>query len=147
MMTLIRGFLRRPPPDRSLLSKAFAMHAFVALLLPVIRFGRLSRWLGVDGTRLAGGGGQEDFEAVARVAWAVRRATAAAPWGRTCLSEALTAAALIKRTGCDVRLRYGVMATPEHGLAAHAWLEYRGIVVIGDTVEPYAALRPARSLA
>lgn len=142
MMALARKFFRRPSADRRLLVRAFGMHTCVVLLLPVAGVGRLSRWL-------AGGSVDRDARgidaaAMERVVWAVRQAAAVAPWGRTCLTEALTAGVLLRRAGCETTLQYGVASKEAAGgLDAHAWLEYRGAVILGRSAHPYAALHHA----
>jgi hypothetical protein len=143
MIRLARGFLRRPASDRWLLVRALALHACVASLLRVVRFGRLSRWLGGASLQAVDEDRPLDSAATERIVWAVRQATAVAPWGRTCLTEALTAVVLLRRSGCrGAELRYGV-APGGSGFVAHAWLEYRGAVILGTSVRPYAVLHGA----
>lgn len=77
-----------------------------------------------------------------RIVWAVRTVTTLIPLGRTCLTEALTVQALMRRAGLSCSVRFGVTkreATP--GLAAHAWVE-RGTrrLLGGETVGRYDAL-------
>ena len=146
MIPLACKFLRRPAADRSLLVRALVLHVSVASLLRVVRFSRLRRWL--DGAGVAGAVHERrlDSSAIERTIWAVRQAAAAVPWGRTCLTEALTAAALLRRAGCDATLQYGVAPGGDQILAAHAWLEYRGVVVLGGSARAYAPLgRAGRS--
>ena len=83
--------------------------------------------------------------AVERVVWAVRQATAALPWGRTCLTEALTMSVMLRRVGCETTLQYGVASDDERRFAAHAWLEHNGAVVGGAMPRAYVPLRPAGS--
>ena len=45
MMRLARKFFRRSASDRRLLVRAFGVHTCVVLLLRVVRFRALSRWL------------------------------------------------------------------------------------------------------
>lgn len=49
-----------------------------------------------------------------------------------CLPQALIGHMLLHRKGFDVQLKIGVRKNPDDRLAAHAWLEYRGRVVLGD---------------
>ena len=142
MIRLAGRFLRRPASDRWLLVRTLALHACVASLLRVVRFGRVTRWLEGAGPQSVDQERPLEFAVTERIIWAVRQATALAPWGRTCLTEALTAAVLLRRSGCrDAELRYGVAPGDGAGLVAHAWLEYRGTVILGRSVRPYAALR------
>ncbi len=143
MIPLARKFFQRSAADRRLLVRAFGVHACVAVLLHVAGFRRLSRWLASgDVDRAARPDGIDDGD-VQRVVWAVRQAVAVTPWGRTCLTEALTAAVLLRRAGCQTTLQYGVATGGGGGLDAHAWLEHRGAVILGHSARPYAALHHA----
>jgi hypothetical protein len=64
-----------------------------------------------------------------RVARAVQRVSRVVP-GATCLTQALAAQALLERGGLPTRLQIGIRdASP--AMQAHAWLESRGMIVIG----------------
>jgi hypothetical protein len=143
MMRLARKFFRRSASDRRLLVRAFGVHTCVALLLRVVPFRALSRWLASGHVDRAAGSNEIDGAVVERAVWAVRHAAAVAPWGRTCLTEALTAAVLLRSAGCEATLRYGVASAGAGGLDAHAWLEHRGAVILGQSARPYAVLRQA----
>ena len=143
MIPLARKFFRRSAADRRLLVRAFGVHACVAALLRVAGFRRLSRWLANGNVDRAAAPDAIDGAAVKRVVWAVRQAAAAAPWGRTCLTEALTAAVLLRRAGCETTLQYGVASVGAGGPDAHAWLEHRGAVILGHSARPYAVLHQA----
>ena len=143
MIPLARKFFRRPVADRRLLVRALILHTCVAALLRVVRFGRLRRWLDAAGAVAVVGDRRLDSAAMERIIRAVRQAGAAVPLGRTCLTEALTAAALLRRAGCATTLHYGVAPDGGGVIAAHAWLEYRGAVVMGGTARPYAPLGQA----
>jgi hypothetical protein len=146
-MSLARRFLRRPAADRWLLVRALVLHACVATLLRIVRFGRLSEWLRHGDGHPSASDEQPDSAAIDRIVWAVRQAASVVPWGRTCLTEALTAAALLRRAGCVTTLRYGVVTDSEHRVAAHAWLERDGIVILGRSALPYAPLESAAGVA
>ena len=78
---------------------------------------------------------------VERIAWAVRAAGEYFPGGGNCLVRALATQALLTRYGYAAQLRIGVRKADDGGLAAHAWLEAGGAVVIGDfAVGEYTAL-------
>lgn len=147
MIPLARKFFRRSSADRRLLVRALVLHACVAALLRVVRFGRLRRWLDGPSVDPAVRDRELDAATVARIIWAVRQVAAAVPWGGTCLTEALTAATLLRRAGCDTTLQYGVAPDGGHVLAAHAWLECRGGVVMGGSARPYTPLGQARRAA
>jgi hypothetical protein len=81
---------------------------------------------------------------VRRVAWAVTAVAHRLPLRTTCLVESLAADAMLRRRGCVCDLRFGVR--PPQGasdrLAAHAWIEHRGVVVLGeiDGLRDYSVL-------
>jgi hypothetical protein len=145
-MSLARRFLGRPAADRWLLVRALALHACVATLLRIVRFGRLSEWLRHRDGQLSVSDRSLDSAAIDRIVWAVRQAASVVPWGRTCLTEALTAAALLQRAGCVTTLRYGVV-TDSDRVAAHAWLERDGVVILGRSAVCYQPLESAARVA
>ena len=49
-----------------------------------------------------------------------------------CLPQALVGQRLLSGKGFDVRLKIGVLKNRGDRLAAHAWLEYQGKVILGD---------------
>ena len=62
--------------------------------------------------------------------WAVRAASRYVP-SATCLAQALTLQSLLSREGIRSDLAIGVARGDESGIAAHAWLEIDGMVIIG----------------
>jgi hypothetical protein len=64
-----------------------------------------------------------------------------APLRINCLPQALVGHRLLGRKGFDVQLKIGVLKNRGDRLAAHAWLEYQGRVVLGDLrgLEQFAA--------
>jgi len=137
----VRSLFLRPPADRLLLIKAWCVVAGVRAglsLLPFPRFQTLFRRArGAIGVR-------RDTEAapsIAQLIWAVRWASVYVP-NPTCLTQALAAQTLLERWGYPTRLLIGV-APDEKGKAAfqaHAWLESRGEVVIGESAVSYVPL-------
>lgn len=78
---------------------------------------------------------------IERIAWAVRAAGRFIPGGTNCLVRALATQALLGRYGYRSDLRIGVRKAEDKGLAAHAWLESAGAVVIGEfELEHYVPL-------
>jgi len=50
----------------------------------------------------------------------------------TCLPQALAAESLLTRGGLPAVLQIGIMKTADGKLAAHAWVESDGRIVVGD---------------
>jgi hypothetical protein len=82
-----------------------------------------------------------------RVAWAVAAASTFVPGGSNCLLRAIAAGMMLRRYGFDSALKIGVTKSSGGSLAAHAWLESGGQVVIGGfELDRYVTLdtnRPA----
>lgn len=82
-----------------------------------------------------------------RIAWAITAASPLVPGGSNCLLRAIAAGLMLRQYGFDTALMIGVAKVPNGGLAAHAWLESAGEVVIGGLdLERYVTLdahRPA----
>lgn len=79
-------------------------------------------------------------DVIADVVWAVDGAAAWIP-GTTCLPKALVGRYLLRRAGCDSRVRFGVAKQSDGAFAAHAWLENsEGILIGGDTAIDYSPM-------
>lgn len=72
----------------------------------------------------------ERAQTTARVRHRVAHLVPRLPLTVACLGQALAAAAVLRRRGCDVRMYLGTTA-PTDGFAAHAWLCSEGVVVTG----------------
>jgi hypothetical protein len=80
----------------------------------------------------------------AAIAWAVQAAGRRFPGGRTCLVEALTADAMLRRRSYHSEVRLGVRRASDRSLLdGHAWVECDGVVVVGevDDLDTYGQLR------
>ena len=140
-MRMLAKFCRQPSLDRRLLVSAAAVHLFVAIGVRVLPFARVRHAL----DRLAAFGSPapsaDDIEA--RVVRAVRTAALLLP-GANCLTEALVAQCLLARHQCEATLCFGVsrIRPAERPFDAHAWLERRGVTVIGGRGIAYDPLAP-----
>jgi hypothetical protein len=76
-----------------------------------------------------------------RIAWAIGRAQRLVPRA-TCLPQALAAEALLRRARHPADLRIGVVKAGPARLVAHAWVESRGRIVVGDLRERLADYAP-----
>jgi hypothetical protein len=66
-----------------------------------------------------------------RIAWAIAAASQFVP-GSTCLTQAVAAHLLLRRSGWLATLCLGVLRGPLDGFQAHAWVESQGRVLIGQ---------------
>lgn len=69
------------------------------------------------------------------------------PWHRTCLKRSMAIYALLARAGRPVALQVGVRRDSAGALAAHAWLEREGEVVLERGPESIRELQVITSLA
>jgi hypothetical protein len=120
-MGAIRRLMALPRVDRTAYVEAGALDASLRLLTLCTSFTTARAWA----RRLARRGRAIDTALAVR---AVEAAGRTVP-GSNCLSEALTGWVLLSRAGADPALRVGVAR--DRALAAHAWVECDGEVVIG----------------
>jgi hypothetical protein len=145
-LSRLRKFLALPWRGKGLyLNAAFWLLAVKAGLY-LLPFERLRGWLArVDG--LVGKPAEmEDMRAIIVAIERIGRFLA--PLRINCLPQALVGHRLLRQKGFNVQLRIGVVKNPGGRLAAHAWLEVQGRVVLGDLrgLERFAAF-PAPGVA
>lgn len=108
--------------------------------LYLVAFERLRGWLACfDGLA----GKPVETEEMRGIIEAIERMSRLlAPFRINCLPQALVGHKLLREKGFDVQLRIGVLKDRCDQLAAHAWVEYQGRVVLGDLrgLERFAAL-------
>jgi hypothetical protein len=130
-MDLVRKWRRTPPAERF-----FLLQAGVALLLFQLALRCLPfRWLysytqRFGQNRLAHG--DDDTLLLGQVVRAVERAGDRLLGEDSCLPRALAAQLLLRRGGIPAELCIGVRRGAAGKLEAHAWVESRGVVVIGE---------------
>jgi Transglutaminase-like superfamily len=111
---------------RLYLREAMIVLTGVKLAMGVLPAARLLAWVGRPQRRLRRFAGEE----VAWVAWAIET-LGTKSWMRTsCLSRSLAAQIMLRRRGIVSRVCLGVAGGAE-ALAAHAWVEVGGDVVVG----------------
>jgi hypothetical protein len=71
---------------------------------------------------------------VGKIAWAVNAVSRYMP-GVKCLARALTTQVLMSRYGHSCELRLGVAKGEKGTIKAHAWIEYQGLIVIGNLTD------------
>lgn len=80
-----------------------------------------------------------DGTTINNLIWSVKVASHYVP-GATCLTNALTGYSLFSQYGYPSLVKIGVDKSTEGEFEAHAWLEYRGRVVIGESEKDYVPL-------
>lgn len=137
---MLRRLLALPGDERLSLLQAAVLLPVVQAGLHVVSCARLRAALDAVPAR-----SNRPALARERVGWAVDAADARVPGDRSCLERALVGEALLRRRGYESALRFGVDGTdPE--MAAHAWVESGGEVVVGaETREAYTRLEASDS--
>jgi hypothetical protein len=126
----VRKFLSLTAVERNLFLRAWFWLTTIRIMLWVLPFQRLSgllRRLVPQSHGLAGA----DQEEALRLARAVTKASDYVPKA-TCLPQALAVQALLRREGLSADLHIGVAKDEKGEFQAHAWLENRGTIIIGD---------------
>ena len=122
-MRILRRFAAYSPLERRLVLKAWFVVAVVRVLLWVVPY----RWME---TRLMAPPALTVTPLTpAQIALAVTRASKLVPFA-TCLTQAMAAGFLIRRTGRNAIIHFGV-AKGERGFKAHAWLACDGRILVG----------------
>lgn len=125
-MHRIRRFLRLPGRDRALLRRAAGWVVLARLGLWLLPF----RVVEAQAERLGRPSRNRRRVGPVRAVWAVETVAGSIP-GASCLTQALAAAVMLRRSGFTPQIRTGV-AKDRHSFEAHAWLELDGQVVVGD---------------
>jgi hypothetical protein len=136
-MKRVRQFVELTREERGLLLRAVVLVAGVRLGLWTMPF----RWVRfVLGGRRAVSPNLEVIR-VKRLAWAVQAAARRIP-GASCLTQALALQYLLARAGESAEVHIGVAKDGARGFEAHAWLEHRGAILVGDNgeLERYAPI-------
>ena len=129
--------------DFLLAAEAAVLLGFVWVGLSTLPFSTLSRLLNRCCGR-NGRGPRSSRAPLRRVTWAVTAVGRRLPAVGTCVVEALAADAMLRRRGYACELRFGVQPPGDGSTAlrAHAWIEHRGVVVLGEVenLPDYAAM-------
>jgi Transglutaminase-like superfamily len=142
IMGWIRRFFCLKPRDRFLLVHAASVVAVLRLGLWILPFQVVRRALRCNRSSVSA---HLASMPVRRLAWAVQAAARRIPRA-SCLTQALALQYLLARAGHHAQVRIGV-AKKAPGLESHAWLEFRGEVLVGDSsslkqYSPILSLRP-----
>jgi hypothetical protein len=129
-MKLFRQFAELTPRERSLLLRTVILVAAVRLALWTMPFRSARKMLGkrpAFSVKLAA-------IPVKRLSWAVQAAARRIP-AASCLTQALALQHLLARAGHLAELHIGVAKDAARGFQSHAWVEYRGQILLGDNGE------------
>lgn len=119
-MSILATFRQLTLQDWRLFAQAFLTLAICNVRLRRQSFASVRAWAGRKGHGAA---------PINRLIWSIE-AAAKRMIGTTCLSKALALQRLLARNGHDAELRIGVDKS-DGRFTAHAWLVYRGQVLVG----------------
>lgn len=124
-----RKFRALPARDRALALEAACLLALASLLLVLLPFRHIARWLGsLDGEREA----VSDPVMARAVGRAVGRAARHLPWHPLCLPQALAARAMLRRRAIPSTLHFGMrLEGDDRTMRAHAWVTAGATGVVG----------------
>ena len=133
MVSKLRKFCRLGTTDRRLLVKALLLLWLFRIGLYLLPFRTVRRLAGIRPGPPEGRVRPRQFadEFGDTAARAVRQASRCVPGSALCLCQALTVGVLMKRAGLPAQVINGVSKQDGHRLAAHAWVESGGAVIIG----------------
>jgi len=125
-MKRIRQIAALPPAERWMLLRALVQVATVRIALAAMPFGLAYRLV-----RARESSRRRYTVPVRRLAWAVQAAGRRVP-GASCLVQALALHRLMTQAGHAGTLHVGVARNDGRGVDAHAWVEHRDSIVLGD---------------
>jgi hypothetical protein len=124
----LHKFLALPAEERLLLVKALSLLIIIRLGLWLLPFRTLQRTL--EKLFQSPITSHRQSSLPEKFSWAIDVVSRFVP-SATCLAQALTLQALLSLEGIRSALAIGVARGDESGIAAHAWLEIDGTVIIG----------------
>jgi Transglutaminase-like superfamily len=146
-MKWVLRFIRLSPQERHLFVKTYLLLTVVRLGLVLRSFNRLrnllERMSNFQQTVELDSIGQRQI--VVRAQWAVNACCKFMPGSVKCLAKALTMKTLLDWYNCPSTLIIGVDKNSTDRLEAHAWIEYKGHVVMGQ-LEDLSRFKPLPNL-
>jgi hypothetical protein len=129
-MKRVHQFAELSPQERSLLLRAVILVVAVRLALWTMPLRAVRKLLAKYATTSA----NLPAIPVKRLSWAVQAAARRIP-AASCLTQALALQHLLACAGHPAELRIGVAKDTTRGFQSHAWVEYRGQILLGDNGE------------
>ncbi len=144
-MPPLRRLAKASPGRLGLLVGALTYLSLVWLGLRLLPFRRVRAAVTC---RLCASAGRRPRASVTRIVWAVDSVTALVPVFRNCLTRAIATQLLLARCGHPASMRIGVTRSEGGEFKAHAWIEYRGRVILGwmDDLARYTPLGSVKGL-
>ncbi len=132
-MKILTNYLKLSREDQHLLIKTFISMITIRLKLYLIPFNQLQKSIEKSNHKSANNIPLPKLiSAVESVSYYVPQAT--------CLTKALTAKKLLTKYGYPSQIKIGVNKSNKGEFEAHAWLEYAGKVIIGESEQEYTLI-------
>jgi hypothetical protein len=131
-MTVLNSFWKLPERDKKLLLGTLFLMLKIRLMLWFLPFSHIQRSLKQVNP-------VKSDTPISRLIWSVRMVNRYVPRA-TCLTDALTGNLLLSKHGYPSLVKIGVGKSTTGEFEAHAWLEYEGEVVIGESEKEYVPL-------
>jgi hypothetical protein len=129
-----RKFFKLTVTERKIIVKAFFLLTIIRLGMWLVPFRTLQKTLWrlypCPVTAKVPSPSPELLQSAKKISWAVKAVSRYVP-SATCLVQALTLQCLLSQEGIYSDLAIGIARRDESGIAAHAWLEVDGTVIIG----------------
>jgi Transglutaminase-like superfamily len=143
-MKKIQKFLYLEPNERYLLVETFLLLNLIRISFLVVKFPTLKRLL----NKISQFNSEQNIYSdvlIDKIVWRVEVSTHLSPGGAKCLVRALVVNTMMERAGFNPTLQIGVNDNPSNNFQAHAWVEYKGRIIIGDLpdLEKYSVLLPS----
>jgi hypothetical protein len=132
-MKILTNFLKQSRVDQKLLITTLLSMITIRLKLYLIPFKRIQRSMERSNNKT------KNNIPVHKLIWAVQTISNYIPQA-TCLTKALTAQKLLKKYGYSSQIKIGVGKNINGEFEAHAWVEYDGKVVVGESEKEYVPL-------
>lgn len=117
--------------DKRLFMQAWLGLGVAQLLLKLLSFRRLSRFMGEVMAESPAHIAEEEMAYAQRIRLAIERATRYRFWSVRCLPQAMTAKMMLQQRGIRSTLYLGAMFNEQRELEAHAWLRCGPSLVTG----------------
>jgi Transglutaminase-like superfamily len=142
-MKKIQKFLCLEPSERYLLIETFLVLNFIRISFLILKFPTLQSLLNKISQFNPNKNVCSD-ELIDKIVWRVEVSTHHSPGEAKCLVRALVVHTMMQRAGFNSSLRIGITDNPLKNFQAHAWVEYKDKIVIGDLpdLKKYSVLHP-----
>ena len=126
-----RYFFRLSARQRWLLLEALAALALARILMLLVPFRFIARWLGTVGEEGPESVPSEDQRRAMEISWTIDLFARHVPWDGRCLARAIAGTLMLRRRKLEGTVYFGGRMEAPGKLAAHAWLRYGSIFLTG----------------